>query len=130
MFSTISSWFEQPAVMWGVGIFSVLAVVASIVFVPRFLASLPQGYLRGDAPEHKGPAVLRVLKNLLGVLLVLIGVLMLVLPGQGLLTLVVGLFFIDFPGKHRLMRRVLSRPKVLGVVNKLRAKHESPPLVT
>jgi hypothetical protein len=130
MFSTLSSWFEQPAVMWGVGIFSVLAVVASIVFVPRFLASLPDGYLRDGEPVHHGPMALRVLKNVLGVFLVLLGVLMLVLPGQGLLTLMVGLFLIDFPGKHRVLQRLISRPKVLGVVNKLRQRHGSAPLAT
>jgi hypothetical protein len=69
-----------------------------------------------------------VLRNLLGVLLVLLGIAMLLLPGQGLLTLLVGLLLIDFPGKHQLVVRLLTRPKVLSVVNKLRAHRGAAPL--
>jgi hypothetical protein len=72
----------------------------------------------------------RVARNLLGVVLVLLGVLMLVLPGQGILTLLVGVLLVDFPGKHKLVQRLLSRPKVLGIVNKLRTHRGSPPLAT
>jgi hypothetical protein len=78
--------------------------------------------------EHHAPLWLRVLRNALGVLLVLLGLAMLVLPGQGLLTLAVGLMLVDFPGKHQLVVKLLSRPKVLGVVNKLRARHQAEPL--
>jgi hypothetical protein len=63
------------------------------------------------------------------VLLVLLGVAMLLLPGQGLITLMVGVLLVDFPGKQRLVQRVLGRPKVLSAVNKLRVKRGSPPLV-
>jgi hypothetical protein len=124
----VSSWFSHPGVMWGVGGFSVIAVVASIILVPRYLARLPPDYLRtGD--RHQNPSVpLRVARNTLGVLLVLLGIAMLLLPGQGLMTLVVGLLLVDFPGKHKLIQKILGRPKVLEAVNKLRARHQAPPL--
>ena len=128
MVESVVDWFKKPGVEWGLAIFSVLAVCASVIFVPRFLASLPADYLQAKWHAPPKSPVLRVLRNLLGVVLVLLGVAMLLLPGQGLLTLLVGILLVDFPGKHRLVARLLSRPKVLGVVNKLRAHKNAPPL--
>ena len=114
--------------MWSVGCFSVVAVVASIIWVPRYVAGLPADYLRSGEHKQKPSVPLRVARNALGVLLVLMGVAMLLLPGQGLITLVVGGLLVDFPGKQKLIQRVLGRPKVLDAVNKLRARHQAPPL--
>jgi hypothetical protein len=122
-----SSWLSQPALLWSLGCFSVLAVAASILLVPRYLASLPPDYLHGSRREHASLAR-RVLRNALGVLLVALGIAMLLLPGQGVLTLLVGLLLVDFPGKQKLIRSLLARPKVLGLVNKLRARRSAPPL--
>lgn len=127
MIHTLSSWLSHPTVEWGLGIFSVLAVLASVVLVPRFLAQLPRDYLKhAETPRHSLP--LRILRNALGVVLVLLGIAMLLLPGQGLLTLLVGILLVDFPGKHALVVRGLSRPKVLSIVNKLRAHRGAQPL--
>jgi Na+/H+ antiporter NhaD/arsenite permease-like protein len=134
MIRALSSWLSsslsEPRVELALLGFSVLAVLASIVLVPRFLASLPQDYLSASrAPAH--PSILpRLLRNLLGVVLVLLGLAMLVLPGQGLLTVLVGLLLLDFPGKRRLVLRLLGKPSVLKLVNKLRAHRGRPPLST
>lgn len=141
MIRTLSSWLSEllshPGVELGLVGFSVVAVLASIVLVPRFLASLPRDFLvaaRSRAAQASGKGwrsmPLRILRNLLGVVLVLLGVAMLLLPGQGLLTLLVGLLLLDFPGKQRLVRRLLGKPSVLKLVNKLRAHRGSPPLMT
>ena len=52
---------------------------------------------------------------------------MLVLPGQGLLTIVVGLVLLDFPGKFRLERWLVSRPRVLALLNRFRVALNKPP---
>ena len=125
--SETSSWLSHPVLLWGLGCFSVLAVLASVLLVPRYLASLPPDYLHGK--RRDGASVpLKAARNVLGVVLVLLGIAMLLLPGQGLLTLLVGLLLIDFPGKERLIRSVLGRPKILSLVNKLRARHRVAPL--
>ena len=126
---TLSSWLSHPVVDVCLVVFSVVAVVASLVLVPRFFAKLPADYLRAQAPPAHASMAVRILRNLLGIALVVLGVAMLLLPGQGLLTLLVGVLLVDFPGKHRLVVRALSRPKVLAIVNKLRAHRGSPPLV-
>jgi Na+/H+ antiporter NhaD/arsenite permease-like protein len=128
MIDALKSWFDHPAVRWGLGAFSVLAIIASLVLVPRFLASLPPDYLKARQDPAPKSLLLRVARNLLGVVLVFLGVAMLLLPGQGLLTLVIGLLLVDFPGKHQLVTRLLSRPKVLSIVNKLRAHRNAAPL--
>jgi hypothetical protein len=113
----------------GACIFSIVLVVLSIAFVPRFLATLPPDYLHSTAPPPHAALPLRILRNMLGAVLVLCGLAMLVLPGQGILTLLVGVLLLDFPKKQQLVRRILGRPKVLAIVNKLRAHRGGPPLV-
>jgi hypothetical protein len=68
------------------------------------------------------------LKNLFGGVLVLAGVAMLVLPGQGILTILVGLMFLDFPGKFALERRLARQPPVLRAINWIRARGGRKPL--
>lgn len=65
---------------------------------------------------------------MLGSFLVLAGVVMLFTPGQGVLTLLLGLSLVDFPGKRTLERRIVQRPTVLKLVNHMRAKADRPPL--
>jgi hypothetical protein len=110
------------------GIFSVVAVVATAVLVPIIVARMPADYFVKQGGERRRNIVLVVLKNLAGVLLVLLGVAMLVLPGQGILTLVLGLGLVDFPGRRRLELKVMSRPSVLKAINALRRRAGRPPL--
>ena len=70
-------------------------------------------------------------KNVLGILLVLLGVLMSIpgVPGQGILTILLGIMLIDLPGKRQLEHKILKRPRVLGKINRLRCRFSEPPLV-
>jgi hypothetical protein len=72
-----------------------------------------------------------VLKNLLGVILILVGAILSVpgLPGQGLVTVLAGVLLLDFPGKRRLLYKILRRPPLLQAINRLRMKFSRPPLV-
>jgi hypothetical protein len=67
-------------------------------------------------------------KNLLALTLIAGGIAMLLLPGQGLLTILIGVMLLDFPGKYPLERRIVQQPKVLQTINWLRAKGNRPPL--
>jgi hypothetical protein len=68
-------------------------------------------------------------KNVTGLLFVLAGVAMLVLPGQGILTMLIGISLMDFPGKQHIEARIVGQATVLKVINSLRAKFGKPPLV-
>ncbi len=69
-------------------------------------------------------------KNALGYLFVLMGIAMLVLPGQGILTIMIGVTLLDFPGKYRLERWLVSRRPVLRSINWLRRCAGREPLAT
>ena len=47
---------------------------------------------------------------------------MLVLPGQGILTMVIGFSIMDFPGKHRLNDRIVANRKIQQSLNWIRRK--------
>jgi len=69
-----------------------------------------------------------LIKNLLGLTLMMTGFILLFTPGQGFLTILIGLMLVNFPGKYRLERFVLSRPGVRESLNKLRQRFGQPPL--
>ena len=70
-------------------------------------------------------------KNLLGAVLVVVGAVLVIpgVPGQGLLTILIGLLLLDIPGKRRLELAIVRRPRVLRTINKLRKHYAKPPLV-
>ena len=70
-------------------------------------------------------------KNIGGILLVALGVVLSLpgVPGQGLLTILLGIMLLDFPGKHRLEQKLLSRPSIVNAINGLRKRFDKPPLV-
>ncbi|HEX8142277.1 MAG TPA: hypothetical protein VF553_06740 [Pyrinomonadaceae bacterium] len=72
-----------------------------------------------------------LMKNLLGAALVILGIIMSLpgVPGQGILTILLGLMMLDLPGKRRWEQKLVKRPKVLQTINQLRGKFGKPPLV-
>lgn len=72
-----------------------------------------------------------IAKNVLGLILVGTGIIMALpgVPGPGLLTVLLGVMLLDFPGKRRLELKLVSRPRVLQGINGLRLKFGRPPLV-
>ena len=69
-------------------------------------------------------------KNIAGFLLVALGIVLSLpgVPGQGLLTVLLGIMLLDFPGRHRLEQKLLSKPSILNSINKLRARFDKKPL--
>ncbi|MBA3805767.1 MAG: hypothetical protein H0X14_08670 [Acidobacteria bacterium] len=72
-----------------------------------------------------------IMKNLIGVVLIILGVIMSLpgVPGQGILTILLGLMLLDVPGKRGLEQKLVKRPKVLQTINQLRGKFGKPPLI-
>jgi hypothetical protein len=132
-----TAWLLQPLVLTLLVGTSVLLFVLSLIGLPMVLTRMPADFFsrperrRLKLSERRRPfwfIVLRTLKNALGGLLVALGLLMLFVPGQGLLTIFMALFLLDFPGKRRLQRWVISRPAVHRPVNALRRRAGRPPL--
>ena len=118
----------HPELWLALGLLSVVAFLATLVLVPVALARLPQDYFTHERRAPATPLPFRVLKNVLGVAIVLAGVVMLILPGQGIITIVLGLGLVDFPGRRRVELAVLGRPGVSRGVNALRRKLGREPL--
>ncbi len=121
------------AVLLFVVTFSISLAIVSVIMV-----KIPADYFKEDRPRElfadKPPAVRYLLiigKNLLGAVLVVIGILLSLpgVPGQGILTILLGVMLLDFPGRRRLERKLVSRPQVLKTINKLRHKFDKPELV-
>ena len=125
------------SVLIGLGLF-VVTFTVSIAAVSYVLIRLPPTYFQAshsrDFWEDRHRAVRwsgLLLKNLFGLLLVLLGILMSLpgVPGQGILTILLGLMLMDFPGKRGLEYKLVSRPRVLQAINGLRARFDKPPIV-
>ena len=70
-----------------------------------------------------------VIKNIFGYILIFGGILMLILPGQGLITIFVGLLLSNYPGKYSIEKRIIATPKILKSINWLRKRSNEPPLI-
>jgi hypothetical protein len=119
---------------WWWALTAVLVGVLAHVAIAAFLVWMPPNYLvkGGDwlSYRHSPPGwALIGLKNVLGAALVIAGIMMLVLPGPGMVACLVGVTLLDFPGKREMQCWLINRPGVLPKVNGLRRWFGKPPLV-
>lgn len=130
------TWFEAHETLLGwLGVFSLMMFVGTLIAIPLIIVVLPDDILSRE--DEKVSRLLLdfwyfpywVLKNAFGVVFILAGVAMLVLPGQGLLTILIGLTLVTFPGKKKLILRLLGRRRVLKAVNALRHKFDKRPIL-
>ncbi len=126
----VGPWF------WWLAAISGLLVIAGGLLLPVLIIRMPADYfLHDESPlpwNHRHPAAraaIRCARNLLGAVLLLAGVVMLVTPGQGLLTILAALSLVEFPGKRRWERRIVATPFLLRTLNAIRRKARKPPLV-
>ena len=146
MLNAMLEWLTKAIHGWGLtwwsvllgAAFSVVMFVVGSAVVTFVLVKLPANYFHSShareflAERHP---VLRAVgiaaKNVLGVVFVVLGVIMAVpgVPGPGVLTVLLGVMMLDFPGKRDLEARFLGQPRVYSAVNSLRAKFGKPPLI-
>ena len=138
MLSEITQWLTQhQQLIQQIGNVSLVVLAITVVALPIVVMKLPQDYFVSETREparetRKHPflwAVISFGKNLLGVILILVGIAMLVLPGQGTVTILIGLAISNFPGKYGLERRIASQPAVGATLNKIRELTGTPPLL-
>lgn len=116
---------------WASGV-SIGSLLLAVALLPVVLGGLPVDYFRN--PVRRGPKrhpalalTGQILRNVFGFILLLVGIALLLLPGQGLLTMIAGLVLMQFPGKFRLERALAARPGVFKALNWLRARRGKPP---
>jgi len=135
MLISISMVTWQSALL-GVLLF-VVTFAISLAIVSFILVKIPPDYFQEDrqnqfwSGQHPAVRLLGIIgKNILGVLLVALGIVMSIpgVPGQGILTILLGIMLLDFPGRADLERRIVSQPRVLKNINKLRHRFGKPDL--
>ena len=112
------------------GLFSAVTFVGSLIAVPWLIGRMQPDYFlthwhKVEARHRQHPALafmIWIMRNGFGFCLTVAGVAMLVLPGQGLLTMLVGICLMDFPGKRRLIDRLAGIPQIQGALNWVRRK--------
>jgi hypothetical protein len=117
--------------LWWLGIFSALSFIGTLIAIPLILVKMPADYFLATT-EEKGlrPSIINLIgKNLLGLIFLVMGIIMLFTPGQGILTILIALSLVNFPGKRRLEINLIRRPQVQKAINWLRAKYGRAPLL-
>ena len=117
---------HKELAIW-LSIASVVMFVGSLLAVPWLIARAPRDFFTRDQQSSAGRPLRKLLKNLAGLVLFGAGIAMLLLPGQGVLTLVVGLALLDIPGKHALLVRLARRPSVMRALNYIRQRTKREP---
>ena len=118
----------QALFLW-VSFLSLIFFLGSLLALPRFVGKLPKDYFVCPETFVRKPVWMRILRNLLGGIVFFAGVVMLFIPGQGVLTMVASMALMDFPGKAKLIKELAGIPKVRAGLNWLRKKGGHPPLI-
>jgi hypothetical protein len=135
--STFWEGLTLQKVLLGVGIF-VFSFGISLVAIGIVMVKIPAHYFSSTYKQDflpNSPFLVRwgavILKNIFGVFLILLGIVLSLpgVPGQGVLTILLGLIMIDIPGKRPLEARIIRRPAVLSRINRLREKYGKEPLL-
>ncbi len=135
--NTVLEWLQSnPALLTQVLIGSVvLAFVYAFVIFVAVARMNPDYFIRNGSPlsaaRQRRPhmwLLVGIIKNTIGIVLLLLGVAMLVLPGQGILTILIAIGLLDFPGKHRLERYIVLRPSIRRMIDRIRQRAGSQPL--
>ncbi len=124
-------------VLLGVGVF-LFSLGFSFLAIAIVMVKIPANYFSSHYQEDFMPNsswLVRwgvvIIKNVFGIFLIILGILLSLpgVPGQGILTILLGLIMVDIPGKRPLEAKIIKRPNVLAAANKLRKKYNKPPLI-
>jgi len=134
LLATVQQYVSTEMLIWLTAL-SMVFFVGTLIAIPFILVRLPADYFDIRVPrtwmEDHHP-VLRlfghIVKNVVGAVFVFAGFLMLFLPGQGVLTMLIGISMLDFPGKRKIEATLIGQPTVLSVINGMRQKFNKPPL--
>ena len=128
---------KNETLLWMLGIVSLITFLASLIIIPWLVVRIPVDYF-AEKKRHRMPWAnqhpvvrwtLLIIKNLFGVVFIILGIAMLVLPGQGLLTILIGIIFLNFPGKYRLERWLIQLKPVHRAVDWLHHRAGKEPLI-
>lgn len=122
-------------VLWGL-LVTIISIAVSYGLIMYGMIKIPADYFSSsyakadNSDQHffvRWGAL--IIKNLIGFILVVAGIVMIFTPGPGVPTILLGLIMMDIPGKRPLEAKLIQRPAVLSAINHLREKYNKPPLI-
>lgn len=112
-----------------ISVFSFALLVAMILFTPYLVGKIPTDYFINEIyDKNQDSFIIVLLKNLIGLILLLLGFIMLFTPGQGVITILLGLMIMQFPRKRKLEKKIIANKNALKILNWLREKNNKEPL--
>jgi cytochrome b561 len=129
-------WSLPAWVYWVSGVLSILGFLASILTIPWIVVRIPHDYFsrpKRSFSDYQGwervrYVVVKLLLNLVGLVLLIMGLIMFVAPGPGTITILIAVSFLSIPGKRWLLQWIVTRPSVLAWINKIREKNGKQPI--
>ncbi len=115
-------------------VISLFTFLLSIILIPWYIGRLPPDFFhilqtQGIDHQNKRTTLGLLLQNCIGVLLIIAGFIMLFMPGQGILTILIGMLCMSFPGKLRLILYLVNRPSIRTSLNWTRKKMKQKPFI-
>ncbi len=122
-------------IAWGL-LITVVSIIASYGLIVFGMIKIPADYFSSayvreiNTDKHFSVRwATLIIKNIVGLFLVVAGIVMIFTPGPGVPTILLGLIMMDIPGKRPLEAKIIQRPTILAAINKLRARFKKPPLI-
>lgn len=117
------------------GLLSVATFLISLLLIPFLISRASVEYFLIHATiveqrHRRHPALaflIRIIRNSLGYVLCLAGFMMLFLPGQGILTILIGVSLLDVSWRQKALGALIHRPAVQHGLNWIRRKTGQPP---
>jgi len=114
------------------GIVSFVVFVISLLLTPFLLGKIPQDYFVHTNQQkveikHLGHLIIVIGRTIVGFVLLIAGIIMLVTPGQGIISILLGLFLMEFPGKRKLELKLINHEPTFKALNWIRGKANKDP---
>jgi hypothetical protein len=125
---------EYQILFFWLGIMSILTIIASIVLVPLFIKHIPIDYFTNSKYHqiklNNAYNIAKfILRNILGLLLIIAGIIMLLTPGKGIISIIIGLFLMQFKGKYKLEKKLIQNDATFKTLNWIREKTNKKPFL-
>ena len=124
--------FEQitglEQILVAISLVSLVAFAVTLAVIPIWIKRMDRDFfIRKKRHTIRNTPFLRrfpiiIMKNITGIVLLAAGFIMLFIPGQGVLTMVMGLTLVNFPFKQQLQIKVLRLKSVQATLNWIRRK--------
>ena len=126
---------DYKSIIFWLSLLSFLIFIFSLVTIKWLVALIPSDYFvskKDTKFKSEYPfiwLISMIIKNIIGYVLIIGGILMLLLPGQGLFTIFIGLMMSNYPGKYYIEKKFIAIPSILKTINWLRKQSNKEPII-